>query len=132
MLTRSLPRSVGELLARFRGCFTTRPSRLFTPWWSGSAAEFLVTVKQVDDLFTMKANKPTLPDRCAGLPWHQVPVLDRTRDQAHGRVRSAPSRRSRSVGSASRTPLRSSRSPARPAICAPAGGTPRPSTRSPA
>jgi hypothetical protein len=25
-------------------------------------------------------------DRCAGLPWHDVPVLDRTRDRAHGRV----------------------------------------------
>jgi predicted transposase YbfD/YdcC len=50
------------------------------------AAEFLVTVKQAHDLFTVKANQPTLLDRCAGLPWHQVPMLDRTRDQAHGRV----------------------------------------------
>jgi predicted transposase YbfD/YdcC len=50
------------------------------------APEFLVTVKQADYLFTLKANQPTLLDRCAGLPWHQVPVLDRTRDQAHGRV----------------------------------------------
>jgi predicted transposase YbfD/YdcC len=50
------------------------------------AAEFLVTVKQADYLFTVKANQPTLLDRCAGLPWHQVPLLDRTRDQAHGRV----------------------------------------------
>jgi predicted transposase YbfD/YdcC len=51
-----------------------------------AAAEFLVTVKQADYLFTVKANQPTLLDRCAGLPWPQVPVLDRTRDQAHGRV----------------------------------------------
>jgi hypothetical protein len=29
---------------------------------------------------------PTLLDRCAHLPWHRVPVLDRTRDRAHGRV----------------------------------------------
>jgi predicted transposase YbfD/YdcC len=29
---------------------------------------------------------PTLLQRCAALPWHQVPVADRTRDQAHGRV----------------------------------------------
>jgi hypothetical protein len=34
----------------------------------------------------VKANQPSLLDRCAHLPWHDVPVLDRTRDQAHGRV----------------------------------------------
>jgi predicted transposase YbfD/YdcC len=50
------------------------------------AAEFLVTVKQADYLFMVKANQPTLLARCAGLPWHRVPVLDRTRDRAHGRV----------------------------------------------
>jgi hypothetical protein len=50
------------------------------------AAEFLVTVKQAHYLFTVKANQPTLLDRCAHLPWHNVPVLDRTRDRAHGRV----------------------------------------------
>jgi hypothetical protein len=71
------------------------------------AAEFLVTVKQADDLFTVKANQPTLLDRCAGLPWHQVPVLDRTRDQAHGRVEIRTLKAVTSVGSASRTPLRS-------------------------
>jgi predicted transposase YbfD/YdcC len=50
------------------------------------AAEFLVTDKQAHYLFTVKANQPTLLDRCARLPWHQAPVLDRTRDRAHGRV----------------------------------------------
>jgi predicted transposase YbfD/YdcC len=50
------------------------------------AAEFLVTSKQAHYLFTVKANQPTLLDRCARLPWHNVPVLDRTRDHAHGRV----------------------------------------------
>jgi predicted transposase YbfD/YdcC len=50
------------------------------------AAEFLVTGKQADYLFTVKANQPTLLDRCARLAWHKVPVGDRTRDQAHGRV----------------------------------------------
>jgi predicted transposase YbfD/YdcC len=50
------------------------------------AAEFLVTSKQAHYLFTVKANQPTLLDRCARLPWHNVPVLDRTRDRAHGRV----------------------------------------------
>jgi predicted transposase YbfD/YdcC len=46
------------------------------------AAEFLVAGKQAHYLFTVKANQPTLLDRCARLPWHNVPVLDR----AHGRV----------------------------------------------
>jgi hypothetical protein len=50
------------------------------------AAEFLVTSKQAHYLLVVKANQPSLLDRCAGLPWHDVPVLDRTRDQAHGRV----------------------------------------------
>ena len=50
------------------------------------AAEFLVAVKQAHYLFTVKANQPTLLDRCACLPWHHVPVLDRTRDRAHGRI----------------------------------------------
>jgi predicted transposase YbfD/YdcC len=51
-----------------------------------AAAEFLVTDKQAHYLFTVKANQPTLLDRCAGLPWHRVPVLDTTRDRGHGRV----------------------------------------------
>jgi predicted transposase YbfD/YdcC len=50
------------------------------------AAEFLVTVKQAHYLFTVKANQPTLLDRCVRLPWHRIPVLDRTRDRGHGRV----------------------------------------------
>ena len=50
------------------------------------AADFLVTVKQAHYLFTIKANQPTLLDRCKRLAWHRVPVLDHTRDQAHGRV----------------------------------------------
>jgi predicted transposase YbfD/YdcC len=50
------------------------------------AAEFLVTGKQAHYLFIVKANQPTLLRRCAHLAWHHVPVLDRTRDRAHGRV----------------------------------------------
>jgi len=50
------------------------------------AAEFLVTQKQAHYLLVVKANQPTLLDRCACLPWHHVPVLDRTRDRGHGRV----------------------------------------------
>ena len=34
--------------------------------------------KQAHDLFCVKANQPTLLARCARLPWHNVPVLDRT------------------------------------------------------
>jgi hypothetical protein len=45
-----------------------------------------VTGKQAHYLFVVKANQPTLLARCAALPWHRVPVLDRTRDQAHGRI----------------------------------------------
>jgi predicted transposase YbfD/YdcC len=50
------------------------------------AAEFLVTAKHAHYLFTIKANQPTLLERCASLAWHNVPVLDRTRDRGHGRV----------------------------------------------
>jgi predicted transposase YbfD/YdcC len=50
------------------------------------AAEFLVTSKQAHYLFCVKANHPTLLARCARLPWHHVPVLDRTRDRGHGRI----------------------------------------------
>jgi predicted transposase YbfD/YdcC len=50
------------------------------------AAEFLVACKQARYLFTVKANQPTLLARCTRLPWHNVPVLDRTHDRGHGRV----------------------------------------------
>jgi hypothetical protein len=50
------------------------------------AAEFLVAGKQAHYLLVVKANQPRLLARCAGLPWHRVPALDRTRDRAHGRV----------------------------------------------
>jgi predicted transposase YbfD/YdcC len=50
------------------------------------AAEFLVAGKQAHYLLAVKANQPTLLDRCARLAWHHVPVLDRTRDRAHGRI----------------------------------------------
>ena len=50
------------------------------------AAKFLVAGKQAHYLLCVKANQPTLLDRCARLPWHRIPVLDRTRDRGHGRV----------------------------------------------
>jgi predicted transposase YbfD/YdcC len=50
------------------------------------AAEFLVAGKQAHYLLCVKANQPTLLDRCVRLAWHRIPVLDRTRDRGHGRV----------------------------------------------
>jgi hypothetical protein len=44
------------------------------------AAEFLVATKHADYLLTVKANQPALLGRCQRLAWHNVPVLDRTRD----------------------------------------------------
>jgi predicted transposase YbfD/YdcC len=51
-----------------------------------AAAEFLVADKHAHYLFTVKANQPTLLARVQRLPWHQVPVADRTRDRGHGRI----------------------------------------------
>jgi hypothetical protein len=59
------------------------------------AAEFLVTRKRAHYLFTVKANQPVLLDRGAAVPWHNVPVGDRTHDRAHGRVELRTSRPSR-------------------------------------
>jgi hypothetical protein len=52
----------------------------------GAAAEFLVAGKHAHYLFIVKANQPALHTRCARMPWHRVPELDRTRDRGHGRV----------------------------------------------
>jgi hypothetical protein len=49
-------------------------------------AGLLVSAKQPDRLFTVKANQPVLLARCARLAWQRVPVLDRTRGRAPGRV----------------------------------------------
>jgi hypothetical protein len=45
-----------------------------------------VANKHAHYLFQVKANQPTLLDRCQRLPWHRVPALDRTRDRGHGRI----------------------------------------------
>jgi hypothetical protein len=84
------------------------------------AAEFLVTSKQAHYLFTVKANQPVLLDRCAAMPWHNVPVADRTRDRAHGRVEL----RTLKVVSVNGFPHAAQvlRSLARPAGCIPTGG----------
>jgi DDE_Tnp_1-associated len=97
------------------------------------AANFLVTVKQGHYLFTIKANQPTLLGRCKRLAWHNVSVLDRTRDQAHGRVaiRTLKAVSVRGLGGFPHA-AQSFRSPARSATLAPGRGGPRSSTRSPA
>jgi predicted transposase YbfD/YdcC len=51
-----------------------------------AAAESLVAGNQAHYLFCVKADQPTLLARCVRLPWHNVPVLDRTHDRGHGRV----------------------------------------------
>jgi predicted transposase YbfD/YdcC len=49
-------------------------------------AEFLVAGKHAHYLLCVKANQPLLLARVQRLPWQRVPVADRTRDQAHGRI----------------------------------------------
>jgi len=48
-------------------------------------ASFLVD-RGADYLLVVKANQPTLHAQLAGLPWQQIPVMDRTRDHGHGRI----------------------------------------------
>jgi hypothetical protein len=69
-----------------------------------AAAEFPVTSKQAHYLLAVKANQPSLLDRCVGLPWPDVSVLDRTRDRAHGRVELRTLKAVTIRGSPSRTP----------------------------
>jgi predicted transposase YbfD/YdcC len=49
-------------------------------------AEFLVAVKQAHYLLVVKDNQPSLAAQLRQLPWRDIPVGNRTRDQAHGRV----------------------------------------------
>ena len=88
------------------------------------AAEFLVTRKQAHYLFVVKANQPTLLDRCTRLPWHRVPVLDRTRDRGHARIELRTLKAVAVHHFGFPTPPRSSRSPAIPVSCGPGGGEP--------
>ena len=68
----------------------------------------LVTTKRADYLFIVKANQPTLLNRCARLAG-QVPVLDRIRHRAHGRVEIRTLKAVTVRGLGFRTPLRSFR-----------------------
>jgi hypothetical protein len=85
------------------------------------AAEVLVA-KQAHYLLVVKANQPTLLDRCARLAWHRVPVLVRPATAATAASSCAPSRPSPCTTSGSRTPPRSSRLPARSASLRPGAG----------
>jgi predicted transposase YbfD/YdcC len=49
-------------------------------------ADWLVTHKHAAWLLVVKHNQPALYQQLIALPWHQVPVADRTRDRGHGRV----------------------------------------------
>ena len=42
--------------------------------------------RSAEDLLVVKANQPALHAQLAGLPWRQIPVMDRTRDHGHGRI----------------------------------------------
>ena len=88
------------------------------------AAEFLVGVKQAHYLLVVKANQPTLLARCARLPWHLVPVADRTRDRGHGRVEHRTLKAVSVNEFGFPHAARSSRSPASGATCTPTGGRP--------
>jgi predicted transposase YbfD/YdcC len=48
-------------------------------------ANFLVD-RGADYLLVVKANQPGLHAQLVGLPWRQIPVMDRTRDHGHGRI----------------------------------------------
>jgi hypothetical protein len=96
------------------------------------AAEFLVAVKHAHYLFCLKANLPMLLDRCQGLARHHVPVLDRTRDQAHGRVTIRTLKAVNVSSFGFPHAAQAVQSPARPAPLAAGDGGPRSSTRSPA
>jgi predicted transposase YbfD/YdcC len=48
-------------------------------------AAFLVDAG-ADYLLVVKANQPALHAQLLGLPWRQIPAMDRTRDHGHGRV----------------------------------------------
>ena len=73
------------------------------------AAQLLVTTKRADYLFTVKANQPTLLNRCARLAGQQVPVLDRIRHRTHGRVEIRTLKAVTVRGLGFRTPRRSFR-----------------------
>jgi len=84
----------------------------------GDAAEFLVTRKYADYLFTVKANQPTLWTVASACPGSMFPSWTAPATARTAELSCAPSRPSRSAGSDSRTPPRSSRSPAGSAACA--------------
>ena len=49
-------------------------------------AEYLVSQRGAHYLITVKGNQPGLHAQLASLPWRQVPVAHRTREQGHGRA----------------------------------------------
>ena len=88
------------------------------------AAEFLVTGKQAHYLLVVKANQPTCWAAAHAWPGIASPSWTAPATAPTAASSCAPSRSSPCTTSDSRTPPRSSRSPARPASSGPGGGGP--------
>ena len=74
-------------------------------------ASFLVS-RHADYVLVVKANQPALHAQLAWLPWREVPVMDRTRDQHTAGSSCAPSRSPRWRAWGSHMPPKRSASPA--------------------
>jgi predicted transposase YbfD/YdcC len=87
-------------------------------------ADALHTQRDHASFLVVMANQPTLYAQLAGLPWRQIPVMDRTREHGHGRVEVRTLKAAAVAGLCFRTPPRRSSSPAASARRAAAAGAP--------
>jgi hypothetical protein len=87
-------------------------------------ADALHTQRDHASFLVVMANQPTLYAQLAGLPWRQIPVMDRTREHGHGRVEVRTLKVAAVAGLCFRTPPRRSSSPAASARRAAAAGAP--------
>jgi predicted transposase YbfD/YdcC len=87
-------------------------------------ARFLVADKHADYLLVVKANQPALHAQLAALPWRAIPVMDRTRDHARGRIELRTLKVASLPAWRSRTPPKPSRSRAVSATPPAAAGEP--------
>jgi hypothetical protein len=99
---------------------------IFTPAYSVSKRTG--SDGHADYLFIVKANQPTLHAQLIGLPWHKIPVMDRSRDHAHGRVELRTLKVASVQGLDFPMPPKPCRSPAVCVTQAAAGGAPLPCT----
>jgi hypothetical protein len=91
-------------------------------------ATFLVVGKQADYLRIVNGNQPGLHAQLNALPWREVPVLDRTRDQGHGRVELRTLKVATVAGLGFPHAAQASRSPAASVTWTADDGAPSPST----